>query len=608
MPMTRPRLHMRFRLLLPLLLLPAACAPADAAGTAWYVDFDHGDDNASGRTAATAFRHAPGDAAASGTAAGVRLSPGESVLFKGGVAYRGTIKAMASTEPGRPIRYVGDEWGTTRAIFSGADPVSAMAPCPSQEACGNNPGWRNMMVIRYATDSKLVKFYTADAMLYVSQYPQPRDPFFADETDGYASVDGGAIPGFMGGSVEAGRAVRAMGTATADSQIAFWASPNEVVARPVTVAGDTLRFPVEGVKMYDKAGLYSVLNAPGLITGPGQFATLPGGTTALAWIRPQPLFVGTRRSGFEVSRVSNIVIKGFSFRNFTAAEGDVGVGAAIISRSKPLANIVITGNDFIDMAMHNKAGPIQLSSVTGLKITGNRFENLERGSAVRLAGITDAEISGNVIRNIGRTGIAFFGNASSKLRITDNVITGLFGTHGNGISIYRDNRDVLVANNTVVNSAFPLTFHGAFDPATPNNLTITRNLLQSVGDKHYAAVSWGKKLNGLVFNGNIVIAAGPAMVVNFDDTNVAITNNVLSATGFTYEKVPGQAPPPEWKMAGNRIGTVDGTAIVGDPARLPDPAFGTRKPAYLPLPEALCRTLAPALDAGRRVGATHICR
>src|SRR5690606_17254624 len=62
----------------------------------YFVDFDRGSDNATGETTISPFRHAPGDPSASGIAANVKLLPGDTVYFKGGVVYKGTIVVPSS--------------------------------------------------------------------------------------------------------------------------------------------------------------------------------------------------------------------------------------------------------------------------------------------------------------------------------------------------------------------------------------------------------------------------------------------------------------------------------------------------------------------------------
>ena len=68
----------------------------------YYIDYERGSDQSSGRSAQQAFKHCPGDAAAGGRAAGTRLAPGDKVIFKGGVHYRSTVTIPSSGESDPP--------------------------------------------------------------------------------------------------------------------------------------------------------------------------------------------------------------------------------------------------------------------------------------------------------------------------------------------------------------------------------------------------------------------------------------------------------------------------------------------------------------------------
>ena len=87
-----------------------------ALGSTYYVDFAGGADANAG-TAAAPFQHCPGDGNAAGKAAAAALSPGDSVVFRGGVTYPGTINC-----PSDGVTYDGNTaggFGTGRAIISG---------------------------------------------------------------------------------------------------------------------------------------------------------------------------------------------------------------------------------------------------------------------------------------------------------------------------------------------------------------------------------------------------------------------------------------------------------------------------------------------------------
>ncbi|MBN1673697.1 MAG: hypothetical protein JXR37_21800 [Kiritimatiellae bacterium] len=103
-------------------VMSAAAIGAPARGATYYVDFDGGHDSASGTQRSHAFKHCPGNPEATNRAAATALNPGDTVLFKGGVEYRATLRIVASGEPGRPVIYDGNSdgsWGEGRAIIEG---------------------------------------------------------------------------------------------------------------------------------------------------------------------------------------------------------------------------------------------------------------------------------------------------------------------------------------------------------------------------------------------------------------------------------------------------------------------------------------------------------
>ena len=60
-------------------------------GRTFYIDFAEGEDSNSGTSASQPWKHAPGDSAATGNAVRTVLVAGDTVRFKAGVPYRGTI-------------------------------------------------------------------------------------------------------------------------------------------------------------------------------------------------------------------------------------------------------------------------------------------------------------------------------------------------------------------------------------------------------------------------------------------------------------------------------------------------------------------------------------
>ncbi len=88
----------------------------------YFVDFSAGTDTADGKSQTTAWKHAPGDGNATGTAKSTTLASGDVVLLKGGVEYDGTITITTSGTQASPIVLEGGAqqgWGTGKAIIDG---------------------------------------------------------------------------------------------------------------------------------------------------------------------------------------------------------------------------------------------------------------------------------------------------------------------------------------------------------------------------------------------------------------------------------------------------------------------------------------------------------
>src|SRR5690606_647449 len=84
----------------------------NALGATYYIDFAGGDNAADGGSPEAAWKHAPGDGNATDKPAEFIPEAGDTLFFKGGVAYRGTIRVQASGAPGKPIRYDGNSDNT----------------------------------------------------------------------------------------------------------------------------------------------------------------------------------------------------------------------------------------------------------------------------------------------------------------------------------------------------------------------------------------------------------------------------------------------------------------------------------------------------------------
>ncbi len=183
-------------------------AGVSRAATTYYVDYEGGDNTADGLSPETAWKHSPGDENATNTPGSVELAPGDTVIFKGGVAYYGSIHLDVSGEPGNPITLDGNthgEFGEGRAVIDGGRVIDGWERCESQEQAGGNPRWEDMFYADIDVDlssnfthSSVVRgrlqrvsmqvpwqrmsLFDGDGILPVAQDPKPSDPFYQQHT------------------------------------------------------------------------------------------------------------------------------------------------------------------------------------------------------------------------------------------------------------------------------------------------------------------------------------------------------------------------------------------------------------------------------------------
>ena len=528
-------------------VLIAACGRATAA--TYYVDFAGGSDNAAGTSAAAAWQHAPGDGDASGSAGAARLRPGDTVRFRGGVAYRGTIRMPADGSSSAPIRYVGDEWGTAPAILDGSDAVTAVERCPDAARCGNAPNWAQLSLISFKPPrTALVKFFDDTGILYQGQYPAPPDPFFSDDVNSYAKFPASAGAKVRGGELDWPDAAKRLAGNAEGTELSIWVQANQVVRRTLVGArGNVLVFIPGDVNPYtDRDGRYAIVGSPALLDAPGQYATIAPGK-AVAWLRGGAApTIGNGRFAIDLAGRSNIVVRGFAFEHFAGGNGAVREGVGVLNNGGPSQGISIENNRFRNSSLFNGQGVITLRNVSGLRIAGNDIREIERGSGIRLGAAQDVTIENNRIERVGRTGIALLGVANSTIR--GNRLAQITGVHGNGLTLYLNNRGALVEANTVTRSTRPMTFHGDKSAPGPgdHDFVIRHNVFVADADGLAALTSWGANTRGVTITGNILIGPKAGVRLTPSDTGIVIGDNISSGLTVTG------ARPGDWKVGSDR--------------------------------------------------------
>lgn len=123
-----------------------------AYANTYYVDFSSGSDTNNGISTGTPFKHCPGDASATANA-NRTLSAGDTVYFKGGVTYTGSISLnwSGSSDSSR-IVYDGNSagtWGVGRAILNGASPPGTVTAAFYESSARSYLTFKNFEVTAY---------------------------------------------------------------------------------------------------------------------------------------------------------------------------------------------------------------------------------------------------------------------------------------------------------------------------------------------------------------------------------------------------------------------------------------------------------------------------
>jgi hypothetical protein len=514
---------------------------ARAQAETFHVNYDRGRDEADGLTAATAWKHAPGDSNAKGSAARTRLRSGDQVLFAPGVRYRGAIQVEASGAEGQPIVFAGETPGGT-AIIDGSEPAT-VRPCASAADCGGAPNWQRLVRIAGADpDTPIFAIFTPTGPLRPAQSPDPKDDFYREEVVDMAEVDGAEM---SAGRVKLPHDVAAA-LASGGGRLSLWVKPNRVVERPILgLEGDVARFDPTGLQYYtDRPARAAVVDHAAVIDRPGEYVMLPGGKAAVALLPAgvTAATVGTGRGGFTLHKAANVVIRDLGFENMADGGQLAPGGVAIFAREG--ANLVIEKNRFANFEMPMGQGPIIAQRIDHLTIARNAIDTISLGSGMRLGSSQNVTVEDNTIRRIGRTGVMLIDVDHAVVR--RNLITDVRGVHGNGLSAYLGNHDISFIANTVLDANQPATFKGAGAKANgDNDILFANNLFVAVPDALGSLISWGADTRGVVIRNNVLLGGKTGLRMSDQDQGLTIADNVVS--GMVW----GKALPADWKVVGN---------------------------------------------------------
>src|SRR5690606_36292976 len=138
-------------------------------------------------------------------------------------------------------------------------------------------------------------------------------------------------------------------------------------------------------------------------------------------------------------------------------------------------------------------------------------------------------IRDNVIRKIGRTGIRLI--ETENIQISGNHLSDILGVHGNGISVYLKNRNILIADNILENVPFAFTYHGTGNVAEAHNMWLLNHVFMG------RVRSWGSAFDKVYFLHNLAYAeVVPAKAIHIPgaEPRPPPTNNILANVPFAF--------------------------------------------------------------------------
>ena len=483
----------------------------NAQAADYYVDFDSGNDTNSGISSNLPWKHAPGDPSATNIPASKGsssdpLQPGDSILFKGGVVYRGKINIDGRWINGaqdNPITLKGDGWGAGKAIIDGSTVLpNNFIPCSSAVDCGDNPNWQNIFYQDFSGQNYTYNqgFYEDDNFLWYAQDPNPLDSIAYDNLANLRTIE------YPRTSVDYTRTSitdpRYFSQSDQDfwvgAYVIAWYTPNLVRPNIITSFNpetdtvyheDTGGTSPSGDTYTDRAAYYSVINHVSLIDVPGEFSFNEAAQRLYVWPREGIINhdYSVRTLGAAITDYNgakNLVIDGFILQKFIMG---------IDTQNSPLPeNITVKNNEIKNLKSNNESA-LHMSG-NNVVIDNNYVHDNERAIGILFGG-TGGVVSNNIVDRTTRQGIWFMGAQDSQA--INNTISNICGAHANGLSVYSDSSNIIIANNKISEVDSPLTFEQS------SNLTFYNNIISGNGESNVS--EWGGNTGTIAFYNNIAV-------------------------------------------------------------------------------------------------------
>ncbi len=510
-----------------------------ASAATYYVDFADGDNAADGRSPQTAWKHAPGDRNATDNPASAILTPGDTVRFRGGVAYHGSITLTVSGTPEAPIIYDGNsagDFGQGRAILDGGRVIDRWQRCRSPDEAQGNPRWREIVFadvdldissnvghgefvvhrkaprLRQAPWQRVILIDGDRRLLPIAQFPKPSDPFYPDLPRDFLRSpirlevrDGGSIlvdeTNLTGRPANLFRGMF-IGIHGGNNHVYF------AVVEGHDAAAGQLRLPGFTPSTYEETR-YAFYNSPRLIEQPGEWSIQPlADGRSRIHLRPDRPEAGPPSNiGFPVfdtaltvdGGASHLRIRGFLIQRYSG-----GAGGISIARSRTRArDIGIADCEIRFISGHAGIGANHADEVVIENCHIHHCPGwttgifLSRVNRYRVRGCRLDKNSGSGIRHYEcRDGV-----------VEDNAVLNHFGMHASGINVYEGCANLVIERNYVHNTV-------AIN-RNAENIVFRDNVVDGLGRSALAVAMWnsgrvgGRALRNLQFIRNTFVNTNP---------------------------------------------------------------------------------------------------
>ncbi len=519
-------------LLMPIPFAATARAEPGENGRTFYIDFEDGSDENDGLSPENAFRRAPGDPRAGGEAAATEPAPGDRMIFRGGVIYRGRIEVRNSGREDAPIVYDGNsagEFGEGRAILDGGEPITGRERCTSPDECGGNPHYGNIYRARIPgseeldLDAQSVALVQDGEMLHPAMYPNPEDPFYDCDTSEFFQA-----PQQPSRTQLSDERLAGFG---AEHLVGAWVylrtTSNFVDYRPITGWDAETHTVTYEEANRDPVGPYAIANSlhEKVLDGPGQYVFREADDGYIVYVWPlngadpsgSLMSYTERGTAMDFGRrgVSHVTVRGFKIRHYRRAMDGRGT-----------EGLRIHDNEITRIRGRGSGQAIHFVSVKDHVVSENNIHHCQRTNAVQSRIGEDVVYRGNRVHMVGRSPLRFYDITRGQM--IDNVVTDCRGIHSNALTIYVDPRDILVARNRVHRSSRPMTLQGARRIYVINNIFTASGTTIGIWPRRppHSTTEQCYFLNNYIGDGE------DALFVNKRDArDFVIKNNVISGIG-----------------------------------------------------------------------------